>query len=130
VKFWRITNNKDDNLWVDHKPRRFQVKTGMKLGELQFTRKCSVCHTLKADDANRAGPSLYKLFGRKAGTLGGYSYSQSLIDSNVVWNEKTIDELFVKGPHIIVPGTKMPLQKVSDNKKRKALIEYLKEATK
>ena len=130
VKFWSITKNEDDNLWIGHKPRRFQVKTGMTLGELQFARKCSICHTLKSDDANRAGPSLHKVFGREAGTLAGYAYSESLLDSTIVWNEKTLDDLFAKGPHKIVPGTKMPLQKVSDNKKRKALIEYLKIATK
>jgi cytochrome c len=129
VKHWNISKNDDENLWIAHKPRRFQIKTGMKLGELQFARKCSVCHTLKPDDANRAGPTLYKVFGRKAGSVKGYSYSQGLLDSNIIWDEKTIDELFVEGPHKIVPGTKMPLQKVSDNKKRKALIEYLKEAT-
>lgn len=55
VKHWKISKDEDENLWKSHKPRRFQVKTGMKLGELQFARKCSVCHTLKAGDANRAG---------------------------------------------------------------------------
>ncbi len=130
VKYWEITDKEDENLWIGHKPRRFQVKAGMPLGELQFARKCSVCHTLNADDANRAGPTLHKVFGRKAGTLASYSYSDSLKDSSIIWDEKTIDELFVEGPAKIVPGTKMPLQKVTDDKKRKALIAYLKKATK
>ncbi|KAG1694936.1 Cytochrome c [Nymphon striatum] len=130
VKYWEITDKEDENLWIGHKPRRFQVKTGMPLGELQFARKCSVCHTLTPDDANRAGPTLHKVFGRKAGSLAGYSYSDSLKDSPIIWDEKTIDDLFVEGPAKIVPGTKMPLQKVADDKKRKALIAYLKKATK
>ena len=129
VKHWEISINDEDGIWIGHKPRRFQVKTGMRLGELQFARKCSVCHTLNPDDANRAGPTLHKVFGRKAGTLEGYDYSQSLIDSTITWNETTIDQLFSEGAHKVVPGTKMPLQKVADNKKRKALIDYLKTAT-
>ena len=130
VKHWKVSINDDEDLWKDHKPRRFQVKTGMKLGELQFARKCSVCHTLQAGDANRAGPSLHNVFGRKAGTLKGYTYSEGIQKSNVIWNEKTIDTLFAKGPQHIVPGSKMPLQMVPNDKKRKALIEYLKIASK
>ena len=130
VKHWKVSINDDEDLWKGHKPRRFQVKTGMKLGELQFARKCSVCHTLQAGDANRAGPSLHNVFGRKAGTLKGYTYSEGIQKSNVIWNEKTIDTLFAKGPQHIVPGSKMPLQMVPNDKKRKALIEYLKIASK
>jgi len=52
------------------------------------------------------------------------------LDSTITWNENTIDQLFSAGPNEVVPGTKMPMQKVSDNKKRKALIEFLKTATK
>ena len=84
---------------------------------------------MNPDDANRAGPTLHKVFGRKAGTLKGYDYSQSLLDSTITWDEKSIDRLFSAGPNEVVPGTKMPLQKVSDNKKRKALIDFLKSAT-
>ncbi len=130
VKHWKVSMDDDENLWKNHKPRRFQVKTGMKLGELQFARKCSVCHTLKAGDKNRAGPSLHNVFGRKAGTLKGYVYSEGIQKSDVIWNEKTIDQLFAKGPQSIVPGSKMPLQMVPNDKKRKALIEYLKIASK
>ncbi len=129
AKYWKIEKNQDDTLWVGHKPRRFQVKTGLSLGEIQFARKCSVCHTLTADDANRAGPTLHKIFGRKAGSISGYNYSDSLKTSPIIWNEYSIDQLFVKGPQEVVPGTKMPLQKVKDDEKRKALIDYLKKAT-
>jgi cytochrome c len=129
VKFWNITNEPNNDTRQGRKTRRFQVKTGATQGELQFARKCSVCHTLQGNDANRAGPGLHKLFGRKAGTVAGYRYSDSLLDSTIVWNENTLDELFARGPHEIVPGTKMPLQKVSNDEKRKALIQYLRIAT-
>ena len=111
-------------------PRRFQVGTDVDLGERQFARKCSICHTLTADGANRAGPTLYKVFGRRAGTLSGYIYSEALKKSDIIWNEETIGQLFGEGPQEVVPGTKMPLQKMTNAEERKALITFLKEATK
>ena len=110
-------------------PRRFQVGTEVALGERQFARKCSICHTLVENGANRAGPTLYNLFGRKAGTLPGYVYSKALIKSGIVWNEKTISQLFDDGPQEVVPGTKMPLQRMTNDDERKALIVFLKKAT-
>ena len=56
--------------------RRFNPLEEVSNGEKQFARKCSVCHTLNSDGKKRAGPTLYKVFGRKAGTLKGYKYSE------------------------------------------------------
>jgi cytochrome c len=105
------------------------VTAAVSPGESQFARKCSLCHTLRPDGRNRAGPTLYKVFGRKAGTLPGYPYSDALLNADIVWSEETIGKLFGLGPDHYTPGTKMPLQKISDPEKRKALIAYLKVAT-
>ncbi|MEP5179868.1 MAG: c-type cytochrome [Rhizobiaceae bacterium] len=110
-------------------PRRFQVRTSDDPGELEFRRKCSVCHTLTPDGANRAGPTLFAVFGRKAGTLPGYTYSKALLDSQVVWNAQTIARLFDDGPDVMVPGTKMPIQRLKSVQRRDDLIEYLRRAT-
>lgn len=110
-------------------PRRFQKLKNMSLGERQFARKCSICHTLRKGDGNRAGPSLFGVFGRVAGTLKNYKYSKGLIESNIVWNADTIDQLFAIGPQHVTPGSKMPLQKISQKVKRQALIEFLKANT-
>ncbi|MFV0294608.1 MAG: c-type cytochrome [Hyphomicrobiaceae bacterium] len=110
-------------------PRRFQVSEGVSLGERQFARKCSVCHTLGRDGRNRAGPSLGGVFGRRAGTLPGYPFSDALKGSGIVWNDDTIGKLFALGPDTFTPGSKMPLQRITDVSHRKALIEYLKAAT-
>ena len=111
-------------------PRRFQIRNTNDLGELEFRRKCSVCHTLAPDGKNRAGPTLYDLFGRKAGTLPGYNYSKSLVEADVVWNAKTIAQLFDDGPDVMLPGTKMPIQRLKKIERRDELIRFLKEATK
>ncbi|MEL6288428.1 MAG: c-type cytochrome [Pseudomonadota bacterium] len=110
-------------------PRRFQVGAEVSLGERQFARKCSVCHTLGEDGRNRAGPTLHKLFGRKIGTVSGYPYSPALANGTLVWSPKTLRELFTLGPEHVTPGTKMPLQRITDPEKITALIAYLEVAT-
>jgi cytochrome c len=111
-------------------PRRFQIDDSVaSLGKRQFARKCSVCHTLTLDDANRAGPTLYRIFGRRAGSVQGYPYSAALKSSDVVWTPKTLGKLFELGPHRYTPGSKMPLQRITDASKRQALIRFLKSAT-
>lgn len=110
-------------------PRRFQPDESASPGERQFARKCSVCHTLEVDGANRAGPTLHGVFGRKAGTVAGYPYSPALREARIVWNEETIARLFELGPENFTPGSKMPLQKITDPEIRNELIAFLKRAT-
>ena len=110
-------------------PRRFQVSDTNDPGELEFKRKCSICHTLTPDGENRAGPTLYGVFGRKAGTLPGYKYSKALIETDVIWNEETIASLFDDGPDVMLPGTKMPIQRLKSVTRRDDLIRFLKYAT-
>ena len=77
----------------------------------------------------RAGPTLYKVFGREAGTLEGYKYSEALIKSDLIWNESTINQLFDEGPDKVTPGTKMPIQRMKKYEDRRDLIKYLKKVT-
>jgi cytochrome c len=127
---WQIVPRKKFEPAPSDFPRRFQVRSAeISLGERQFARKCSVCHTLTPDDANRAGPTLHGLFGRRAGSLPGYPYSKALKSLKFVWTPKTLGKLFELGPHRYTPGSKMPLQRITDARKRLALIEFLKSAT-
>ena len=110
-------------------PRRFQLSNAESEGQLEFQRKCSVCHTLTPDGANRAGPTLYDVFGRRAGTLAGYTFSKAIIESDIIWNAKTIAQLFDDGPDVMIPGTKMPVQRLKSIERRDELVEFLKKAT-
>lgn len=92
-------------------------------------RRCAVCHSVTADGGKRAGPTLYGVFGRRAGSVAGYQYSDALRNSDLVWNEDTIDALFAEGPHEYTPGSKMPLQRMPRADDREELIAYLKRVT-
>ncbi|MBM7068002.1 c-type cytochrome [Actibacterium sp. 188UL27-1] len=102
----------------------------MENGERQFKRKCAICHSLTPDSQRRAGPSLHGLFGRKAASVPGYTYSPALKAKGIVWTDDTIDRLFDEGPDHYVPGTKMPMQRITKSTDRQDLITYLKENTK
>ena len=99
-------------------------------GERQFMRKCSICHTLRGGGERRAGPSLEGLFGRPAGAIPDYPYSDAVRGSDLVWDETTIDALFDVGPEHYIPGTKMPMQQIAKPEDRADLIEFLKRETK
>ena len=64
-----------------------------------------------------------------AGTLPGYPYSDALRDLGVVWTEETVAQLFDDGPDVMVPGTKMPVQRLKQVERRDDLIRFLKTAT-
>jgi cytochrome c len=98
-------------------------------GERQFKRKCSICHTLTTGSARKAGPSLHGLFGRRAGAVADYTYSDTLNGSDIVWTADTINALFDEGPDHYIPGTKMPMQRIVKQQDRDDLIQYLRRET-
>lgn len=115
---------------MDTADRSFlQAPDEMDNGERQFARKCSICHTLTPGSARRAGPTLHGLFGRPAGTVPDYSYSATLDGSGVIWTETTVNALFDLGPDHYIPGSKMPMQRITDPADRADLIAYLRRAT-
>lgn len=92
-------------------------------------RACVACHTLDADGANRAGPSLYGVIGRRIGSAPGYSYSPAFRTLDIVWSKDTIARLFEIGPTAYTPGTKMPEQTIADPDDRAALVDFIARAT-
>ncbi len=98
----------------------------MSNGERQFRRKCSICHSLTDDGARRAGPHLGSLFGRPAGSVSGYKYSDTVAGLGFQWDEDTIDQLFDLGPDHFIPGSKMPMQRIVKPADRADLIAFLK----
>lgn len=93
-------------------------------------RACRACHSLEAGDNSRAGPSLHGIMGRRVASAPGYSYSDALAKLDIVWSKDKIAELFDVGPNALLPGTKMPEQRISDPEARQALVDWLAKVTK
>ena len=92
-------------------------------------RACVACHTLGAEQANRAGPTLAGIFGRRIATLPGYHFSEALKRLDIVWTPETVARLFEIGPSAYTPGTKMPEQRIGSEQDRAALVKFLERAT-
>jgi cytochrome c len=89
---------------------------------------CAACHSLQPDQ-NMTGPSLAGLWNRKAGTLASFArYSAALQSSNLVWNDKMLDD-WIADPQHVVPGNQMTFAGIKDARQRADLLAFLKDAT-
>jgi cytochrome c len=86
---------------------------------------CAGCHTVHAGGINRYGPNLHGVFGRRAGSLAGYAYSDGMRAADIVWSEQTLDA-FLRSPGASVPGTRM-YNAFPDPERRRLVIEYLQQ---
>ena len=93
-------------------------------GEMVY-QACQDCHSL---DKNDVGPRHRGVFGRKAGSLPDYDYSEALKSANIVWNEETLDK-WLTDPQAVAPGAKMFFH-LDNPQDRANVIAYLKERAK
>jgi cytochrome c len=94
-------------------------------GERVFA-QCRACHQVGETAKNAVGPVLNGLFGRKSGTIEGYSYSPANKNSGITWDEATFAD-YIKDPRAKIPGTKMVYAGLKDEQRIKDLIAYLKQ---
>ena len=88
-----------------------------------FRKNCQTCHSLADDGVQRAGPTLQHLFGRKAGSVAGFAYSQALKDAEFAWTAEALDA-WLTLPQSYLPGTYM-MYRQADPEIRAAIIRYL-----
>jgi len=91
-----------------------------------FRKNCQACHSLVADGVQRAGPDLQQILGRKAGTLAGFPYSQTLKEADFAWTAEAMDA-WLTNPQSYLPGTYM-MYRQDDPEVRGAIIRYLQAA--
>ena len=91
----------------------------------QLFKKCIHCHTYKQHQGHRIGPNLYGMFGRKAGAIADYDYSEAWKTADFIWTDKTLDT-YLKAPHKMIPNNRMPFNGLSKAEDRRALITYMK----
>jgi cytochrome c len=94
-------------------------------GQQLYAARCGACHSLTD---NGAGPRHAGLFGRRAGTQPGFTYSEALRNSRIVWDARELDRWLAR-PDGLVPGNKMVVQLATDPRDRADIIEFLREAT-
>ena len=90
-------------------------------GRQLYESRCIGCHSM---EANRVGPAHKGVFGRKAGAVPDYDYSDALKKARLVWTERNFDR-WLENPEAVIPGQRMGFS-VPAAKDRADLIEYLK----
>ena len=90
--------------------------------------KCKICHSLDQGGPNRVGPNLSGVFGRKAGTVADFAYSDAMKNSGVVWGDDTLAS-FLRDPKESLPGNRMSFPGIKDDATLRALLRSLKQAT-
>ena len=88
-------------------------------------RDCQACHSF---DKNQIGPMHRGVFGRTAGSVPGFDYSEALKNAKIVWTEANLDK-WLADPEIFVPGSKMYFS-VDGAGDRADIIAFLKERAK
>lgn len=100
--------------WVSADPA-----SGARLAQM-----CRACHTLGAGEPALLGPNLHGMFGRRAGSIPGYDYSQALRQADFTWTPRALDAWLAR-PAQFLPGNRMTFAGVTDPADRANLIAYL-----
>jgi cytochrome c len=93
-----------------------------KRGEELFQKRCAACHSL---DKEKEGPRLRGVFGRKAGTVATFNYSNALKSANVSWNTDSLNQWLADTDRFI-PDNDMNMS-FKNLKERVDIIAYLRQ---
>ena len=87
-------------------------------------KKCAACHSIVQGGANKIGPALWSILGRKAGSVSGYKYSKAMLAHGKPWSFEEMDGFLTK-PKDWIKGTKMSFAGLKNAKDRAAVILYM-----
>jgi cytochrome c len=121
---WALTRWAQQASLQDQNPiERAAMEGDATRGRELFERRCTGCHAM---EQNREGPRLRGVFGRGAGTVSGYGYSEALKKAHIVWNDTTL-ERWLADPDALVPDNNMEFH-VARPQERRDLIRFLRES--
>lgn len=89
---------------------------------------CQSCHEVGAGATNRIGPDLNGIFGRRAGSQAGFSYSKSMLragSDELIWTWATLDS-FLENPKNLVSKSRMSFAGLKDAGDRADVLAYLR----
>ncbi len=90
-------------------------------GEKLFAKRCGGCHSL---DKDQEGPHLRGVYGRKAGSIAGFNYSDAVRASQVTWGDATLEK-WLTDTESLVPDNDMEFH-VPNPAERADIIRYLR----
>ena len=90
-------------------------------GKALFEKRCGGCHAL---DRDKEGPRLGGVYGRIAGSVDSFQYSDALKNSKIKWAEDTLDK-WLTDTEKLVPNNDMTFH-VEKADERREIIAYLK----
>lgn len=91
-------------------------------GQDLFRKRCTSCHNL---DTEKEGPRLRGVFGRKAGTVPSFKYSDALKGAAIVWDADSLDK-WLTDTDKFIPDNDMSLSFKKPDE-RADIIAYLKQ---
>jgi cytochrome c len=94
-------------------------------GKAVFMKQCFTCHTTDKGGANKVGPNLWDIVGRKKASHAGFGYSSALSAKGGDWSYEDIDHMIFK-PTTYVRGTKMAFAGLPKEQERADVIAYLR----
>jgi cytochrome c len=92
-------------------------------GKAIFQRICQNCHATEIG-VNKVGPSLWNVFGRQAGIVPDFQYSEAMKANKSVWTVSSLDA-YLADPRGDIHGVKMFFRGLPEAKDRADVIAYL-----
>jgi cytochrome c len=108
--------------WSSAISAQAQAQTG---GKALFEKRCSGCHAL---DRDKEGPRLGGVYGRTAGSVESFQYSDALKKSGIKWTEENLAK-WLTDTEKLVPNNDMAFH-VEKPDERTEIIAYLKNSGK
>ena len=93
-------------------------------GKELFEKRCGGCHSL---DRDKEGPRLRGVYGRVAGSVDSFQYSEALKKSKITWTDATLDK-WLTDTEKLVPDNDMSFH-VEKPDERGEIIAYLKQSS-
>ena len=90
-------------------------------GKELFEKRCGGCHSL---DADKEGPRLHGVYGRKAGSIPSFKYSDALKAAHFSWDAASLDR-WLTDTQSVVPDNDMDFH-VPKSEERADIIEFLR----
>ncbi len=86
--------------------------------------QCRACHMVGENARHTVGPQLNGVFGREAGKIEGYNFSNVFKEADWVWDEENFAE-YIRNPREVTPGTRMVYAGLKDDQQIADLTAYL-----